>query len=77
MGTFRLKNVATPVALYELAIATAANRGLAHIDPVCRMQVAAEEAAARAVHEGVMFYFCSAHCAATFGAAPESHLPSH
>ncbi|HLL21565.1 MAG TPA: YHS domain-containing protein [Kofleriaceae bacterium] len=76
MGTFRLKNVAIPVALYELASTTDKKRELAHIDPVCRMQVIPEQAAARTVHDGVTFYFCSAHCAATFDAAPESHLPT-
>ena len=76
IGAYRLKNVVGPVELYELDIASDANRELAHIDPVCRMQVATDAAAARTVHDGVTFYFCSAHCAATFGAAPESYLPT-
>ena len=76
MGTFRLKNVAAPVALYELASTTDTKRELAHIDPVCRMQVITEHAAARSIHDGATFYFCSAHCAATFDASPESHLPT-
>ena len=76
MGTYRLKNVVAPVELYELNTGTDATRELAHIDPVCRMQVLADDAEAKSVHDGVTFYFCSLGCAASFDAAPESYLPT-
>ena len=33
-----------------------------HTDPVCRMQVEPERAAARAEHKGTTYYFCSQGC---------------
>jgi P-type Cu+ transporter len=40
------------------------------IDPVCGMTVNPETAAASREADGVTYYFCSAHCAATFDADP-------
>ena len=73
MGTVRLKNVAAPVALYELATGAAAG-ALHHLDPVCRMQIAAEAAPTTVVHDGVTLYFCSSGCAARFEATPQLYL---
>lgn len=39
-------------------------------DPVCGMQVDEHNAAARAEHQGVTFYFCSIGCHQKFLAAP-------
>ena len=41
------------------------------IDPVCKMNVAPEKAAAKAEHEGQMYYFCSDACHKAFAAEPE------
>ena len=46
-------------------MATATN-----IDPVCGMTVSPETAAASREVDGVTYYFCSPHCAATFDADP-------
>ncbi|WP_081785274.1 YHS domain-containing protein [Cellulomonas sp. KRMCY2] len=40
------------------------------IDPVCGMSIDPSTAAASRAYEGRIYYFCSAHCAATFGADP-------
>lgn len=42
-------------------------------DPICGMPVQPEQAAARREHMGQIFYFCSAHCAATFDADPHRY----
>ncbi len=42
-------------------------------DPVCRMQVEPERAAARAEHKGTTYYFCSKGCHKTFVANPEKY----
>lgn len=74
MGTVRLKNVAQPVALYELNSHEKAQE-LRHVDPVCRMQVLPADAATRIEHEGSTFYFCSRGCADKFSQAPDVHVP--
>lgn len=74
MGTVRLKNVATPVTLYELHTGERGGE-LRYNDPVCRMQVVAENASMQREHAGATIYFCSDACAAKFDDAPESHLP--
>jgi xanthine dehydrogenase accessory factor len=43
------------------------------IDPVCRMQVETAGAAHRAQHAGREYYFCCAHCRATFLAEPKHY----
>ena len=72
MGTVRLKNVAAPVALYELGIA-APGGVLRHLDPVCRMLITPEEAVAETI--GATLYFCSLSCATRFKTNPDAHLP--
>jgi YHS domain-containing protein len=44
------------------------------IDPVCGMEVAPETAAAKSVHEGVTYYFCSTECKEIFDRAPKEVL---
>jgi class 3 adenylate cyclase len=65
-GERTFKNVAEPVALYELV----RQQGERHlpIDPVCRMAVDPELAVAMRTHDGVNFFFCSARCVETFDA---------
>lgn len=43
-------------------------------DPVCRMQVEPERAAARAEYQGTTYYFCSKGCHKTFTANPEKYV---
>jgi Cu+-exporting ATPase len=45
-------------------------------DPVCGMTVDPHRAAARSVHHGKSFYFCSQGCAARFAASPQKFLDS-
>jgi xanthine dehydrogenase accessory factor len=48
------------------------NRDVA-VDPVCEMQVAVAGAVHRAQHAGREYYFCCAHCRATFLAEPKRY----
>ena len=43
------------------------------VDPVCGMTVAPDTAAASREVGGTTYYFCSAHCAATFDADPDRY----
>jgi adenylate cyclase len=69
LGEQRFKNVAHPVALFELAHPDAGHAVVA-IDPVCRMQVVVDTAAATVKHSGRTYWFCSTHCANEFSAEP-------
>lgn len=73
LGERRFRNVALPMAVFELA-RPRERRAAAAIDPVCRMQVIVARAAAHAVHEGTRYYFCSDECARRFGEMPQRHL---
>lgn len=42
-------------------------------DPVCRMQIEPERAAAHAEHKGATYYFCSQGCHRAFVANPEKY----
>jgi xanthine dehydrogenase accessory factor len=44
------------------------------VDPVCGMTVATEGAQEVAVHDGVTYYFCGAHCRRRFEAEPAQFL---
>ena len=70
IGEQHFRNVAHPVALYELVHADDEHAAFA-VDPVCRMQVEAVHAAATVAHGGKTYRFCSKHCAQTFSASPE------
>lgn len=74
LGTVRLKNVAAPVELYRLGGHDATDE-LRHLDPVCRMQVIAANAAATTDLAGVRIYFCSRQCASRFDESPETYVP--
>lgn len=45
-----------------------------HVDPVCRMLVMPETAAATYDHTGVTYYFCNPGCKEKFAADPERYL---
>jgi P-type Cu+ transporter len=44
------------------------------IDPVCDMEITAEEAAGKSEYKGVTYYFCSAGCKRSFDKDPEKYL---
>jgi adenylate cyclase len=69
LGEQHFRNVAHPVALFELVPADE-SRAASAIDPVCRMQVEVDHAAATVEHGGRSYWFCSAHCAHAFSEAP-------
>lgn len=43
------------------------------VDPVCKMKVEPEKAAAKAEHGGQTYYFCSSTCHKTFVADPPKY----
>ena len=43
-------------------------------DPVCKMKVEPERAAAKASYQGKTYYFCSPSCHKTFTAHPEKYV---
>jgi Cu+-exporting ATPase len=43
------------------------------VDPVCKMTIEAEKAAATSVYKGQTVYFCAQACKAKFDAAPEKY----
>ncbi len=69
IGEQHFRNVAHPVALFELVPAVVIRAGSA-VDPVCRMQVEIDTVAAKVTHAGAVYYFCSGHCARVFSEAP-------
>lgn len=44
------------------------------VDPVCKMTIEAEKAAASSEYQGQMVYFCAKVCKAKFDQAPEKYL---
>jgi class 3 adenylate cyclase len=75
LATVRLRNVAEPVALFELSASSATHEALV-IDPVCRMQVSPDTAPARLPFAGTIVSFCSFECAKTFAEHPERYAES-
>ena len=43
-------------------------------DPVCGMEVDAEQAAGSSEHEGVTYYFCGEGCKTAFDAEPSKYM---
>lgn len=69
IGKRQFKNVTHAVPLFEL-VRVSEKRVATITDPVCRMQVAVDGAAATIVHDGVIYRFCSTECARLFSDAP-------
>ena len=44
------------------------------VDPVCKMQVNEETAAARSEYKGQRYYFCAPGCKKAFDENPEKYL---
>ena len=68
-GTKHLKNISEPVRLH-LAVGAGEVPLELEIDPVCRMAVDPERAAATRHRVGLTYFFCSPECAAAFSANP-------
>jgi Cu+-exporting ATPase len=64
------KNVAHPVAVFELAQASE-RRAPTTIDPVCRMQVDVDRAAITIAYQGRTYHFCSSQCESAFAKGPK------
>lgn len=54
--------------------AASVERPATAIDPICGMEVTADETSRPFEYEGVTYYFCCPGCRSTFAADPESHL---
>lgn len=72
-GFRTFKNVADPVALYLLALASQPQVASLPTDPVCRMAVDPSRSAERRTYEGIDVHFCSAECAEVFDLDPERY----
>lgn len=46
------------------------------VDPVCKMKVEPDKAAAKAEHAGQIYYFCSESCHKSFVADPAKYTSS-
>ena len=73
LGKKRFKNVAHRVAVFELTSAVAPKPASA-VDPVCRMQVEVDRAAATIAYAGTTYRFCSLECSRIFAKAPELYV---
>lgn len=71
LGSFELRNVGTPVELFEIELCPQPEGG--STDPVCRMWTARATATGRLRHGGRDYLFCSLACAAQFAVAPERY----
>ncbi len=74
LGCFDLRNIAEPVELFELRVAS--DDGPTLVDPVCRMQVERDSAAGRLRHLDRDYWFCSLQCASIFTADPDRVVAS-
>jgi len=63
LGPLELRNVGSPVEAFALDIGT---RHRQHVDPVCRMHVAAASPELSITHSGVFYRFCSTGCLQQF-----------
>ena len=69
----RFKNIAGPVTVYALTLASQPDVADLPSDPVCRMAVDPDECVARRMRNGVEICFCSEECAAVFDQHPERY----
>lgn len=67
------KNVAEPVTLYALTLASQPDVANLPIDPVCRMAVDPKESAVSRTRDGVEIWFCSPECAVVFDRHPDRY----
>lgn len=74
IGKVPLRNVAQPYELFELELHSRTHETV--IDPVCRMRVEPDTAAAMLRHGDAELWFCSFECASAFLAGREEQPPS-
>jgi adenylate cyclase len=67
------KNVAEPVTIYALTLASQPDVANLPTDPVCHMAVDPNESAARRTCDGVEVWFCSPECAVVFDRHPDRY----
>jgi adenylate cyclase len=68
------KNIAEPVTVYALTLASQPHVANLPTDPVCRMAVDPSASEERRAHEGVDIYFCSTECAEVFDRHPGRYV---
>jgi adenylate cyclase len=73
-GRQTFKNVAEPVAVYELVFGTDASRRALPIDPVCRMALEPELTQRSENYRGVEYLFCSDRCHDLFTRDPRRYI---
>jgi YHS domain-containing protein len=74
VGAVELRNVAEPVDLYDVHVASGARD--VGIDPVCKMRVPTKGAAAVTLDwAGSAHHFCGLPCLSRFAADPLAFLP--
>lgn len=73
LGEVRFKNVKAPVKVYELAI-DLPETTYVFIDPVCHMQVKAENSQAHLIIKNKELHFCSKDCERQFLEDPEHYI---
>jgi adenylate cyclase len=73
LGKKRFKNVAHRVVIFEL-IGPGARQPTTSVDPVCRMQVEVDRAAATIAYAGATYRFCSLECSRIFAKAPDLYV---
>lgn len=75
-GQRTFKNMARPVALFELALEAENTPRALPVDPVCRMALDPDRAHASQVYRDVTYHFCSQPCQSAFAADPARHTRS-
>ena len=68
-----LKNVAEPITVYALTLASQPQVANLPIDPVCRMAVDPNESPERRTRDGAEIWFCSSECAVVFDRHPNRY----
>lgn len=75
-GIVSFKNVAQPIALFELEDAQRHAAAHHEIDPVCRMGLDPDTAPARLPFRDRLYHFCSFACAQKFAQDPDIYIKS-
>jgi len=73
LGQVNFKNIFEPVSVFEI-IADCQNFETNVEDPVCRMFVKPESAAAQLTYKDSIYYFCSFECAQRFTQQPDAFV---
>jgi YHS domain-containing protein len=76
-GRQTLRNVGDPVLLYAAVRQGTSSNSSYPVDPVCKMAVDPQRAAATITHEGTEYQFCSLACVQRFATHPERFAPGN